>query len=217
MSPHFGACLRYLQCANLHCMQLHADDAVQVAAHIGARVRGARQARGWTLDDLAARSGVSRRAVVNVEQGASSPSIDTLLKLARALGASLASLVEDATASPVVVHRHAEHTVLWRGERGGEARLTATTMQPNVVELWDWTLGPDEEYVSTAHALGTREALHVIVGVVEVQVGDERVRLRAGDAVAFSGDVPHAYANPHKRSARFSLAVYDAIADTRQP
>ena len=41
-----------------------------LALAIGRRVRQERQARGWTLDQLAQAAAVSRRMVVNVEQGA---------------------------------------------------------------------------------------------------------------------------------------------------
>ncbi len=65
-----------------------------IAGAIGSRVRDGRVERGWTLDQLAERSGVSRRMVVNVEQGASNPSIATLLRLSHALGVGLPALVD---------------------------------------------------------------------------------------------------------------------------
>ncbi|WP_026543094.1 helix-turn-helix domain-containing protein [Paenarthrobacter nicotinovorans] len=47
---------------------------------IGARVKQERQTRGWTLDQLAEAAGVSRRMIINVEQGAANPSVGTLLR-----------------------------------------------------------------------------------------------------------------------------------------
>ena len=57
-----------------------------LAAAIGSRVRQERQSRGWTLDQLAEATSVSRRMVVNVEQGATNPSVGTLLRISDALG-----------------------------------------------------------------------------------------------------------------------------------
>lgn len=57
-----------------------------LASVIGARVKQERQARGWTLDQLAEAAGVSRRMVVSVEQGDVNPSVGTLLRLSEALG-----------------------------------------------------------------------------------------------------------------------------------
>jgi transcriptional regulator with XRE-family HTH domain len=58
--------------------------AVGGALAIGVRVRRERQSRSWTLDQLAAAGGVSRRMVVNVEQGAANPSVGTLLRISDA-------------------------------------------------------------------------------------------------------------------------------------
>jgi quercetin dioxygenase-like cupin family protein len=40
-------------------------------------------------------------------------------------------------------------------------------------------------------------------------VGDQVFALETGDAMAFPGDVDHAYANPQQGPARFSLAVFE--------
>ena len=50
--------------------------------------RGRHELR-WTLDQLAEAAGVSRRMVVNVEQGTANPSVGTLLRLGEALGVGL--------------------------------------------------------------------------------------------------------------------------------
>ena len=85
----------------------------------------------------------------------------------------------------------------------------AGTGPPDVVELWDWTLGPGDRHVSEAHSPGTRELMQVQQGAITVEVADELVALDAGDAVAFGGDAAHSYANPGPRPARFSLAVFE--------
>jgi len=180
-----------------------------LARAIGARVKQERQARGWTLDRLAAAAGVSRRMVVNVEQGATNPSVGTLLRLSDALGVGLPALVEPPAPKPVRVTRRGEGAVLWTGEHGGRGVLVAGTEPPDVVELWEWSLGPGDVQSSEPHAAGTRELLQVLDGAIVVGVDDARHELAVGDALAFPGDVPHAYRNPHDAPARFSLAVFE--------
>ena len=180
-----------------------------LAGVIGARVRRERQARRWTLDQLAEVAGVSRRMVVNVEQGAANPSVGTLLRISDALGIGLPALVEPAPGAAVRVIRHGEGAVLWTGERGGRGVLVAGTEPPDVVELWDWTLGPGDQHVSETHAAGTRELVQVRSGAVTIEVAGESTVLAIGDAIAFAGDVPHSYGNPGRRQASFSLAVFE--------
>jgi transcriptional regulator with XRE-family HTH domain len=185
------------------------DVTAGLASAIGARVKQERQARRWTLDRLAKAAGVSRRMVVNVEQGAANPSVGTLLRLSDALGIGLPSLVERPRPEPVQVTRAGEGAVLWSGDSGGRGVLVAGTEPPDVLELWDWTLAPGESHASEAHAQGTKELLQVHEGAVTLEVGGQSAAVDAGDAVAFPGDVEHSYANTGRHSARFSLAVFE--------
>lgn len=180
-----------------------------LAVTIGVRVRAARQARLLTLDLLAAAAQVSRRQLVNIEQGETNPSIGTLLALSDALGIGLPALVEPPTSRLVKITRAGEAAELWRGEHGGRGVLLVGTRPPNVVELWDWVLEPGDQHVSDAHVAGTRELLHVHGGVLTLTVDAEEVTLHPGDALTFPGDVSHAYRNGGQQPATFTLTVYE--------
>jgi len=184
-------------------------DAATLAAAIGVRVKHERQGRGWTLDQLAEAAGVSRRMVVNVEQGTVNPSVGTLLKISDALGIGLPALVEPPHSNPVKITRHGDGAALWSSEAGGRGVLVAGTEPPDVVELWDWILAPGDRHVSEAHTAGTLELVHVQEGTIVVNIAEQSVTLNAGDAMSFAGDVVHSYANPGVVSARFSLSVFE--------
>jgi transcriptional regulator with XRE-family HTH domain len=180
-----------------------------LASVIGARVRQERLGRRWTLDQLAEAAGVSRRMVVNVEQGASNPSVGTLLRISDALGLGLPALVEPPAPTPVSITRRGQGAALWAGEHGGQGLLLAGTESPDVLELWDWTLEPGDQHVSEPHTAGTKELLQVQKGTLTLDVGDQTVILEAGDAVGFPGSVEHSYFNKGKRPVRFCLAVFE--------
>lgn len=181
---------------------------------IGQRVRQERQAKHWTLDHLADVSQVSRRMLISIEQGVANPSIGILLKISDALGVGLAALVEQPQQTSFTVTRSGTGPVLWSGDAGGRAVLVASTAPPQVVELWDWSLGAGERYAHDGHVAGTRELLHVLKGKVAVEIGTDTVTLAAGDAVSFASDVPHAYANPGTALARFALSVFEPDVGT---
>jgi transcriptional regulator with XRE-family HTH domain len=193
----------------VHYHALMDESTSALALAIGVRVRQERQARRWTLDQLAEAAGVSRRMVVNVEQGAVNPSVGTLLRISDALGVGLPALVEPAQPKPVKVTRRGDGAALWSGEFGGRGVLVAGTEPPDVLELWDWTLGPGDRHASETHTPGTRELVQVQSGAITIEVADQSITLDAGDAVSFPGDVAHSYANPGTRPARFSLAVFE--------
>ena len=85
-----------------------ADDASQPQsgpARVGPQLRMARQARGFSQQQLAGMAGVSRQAVSAVESGLSDPSLRVALALSRALGMTVEELFGPATPEPVVAVR----------------------------------------------------------------------------------------------------------------
>lgn len=180
-----------------------------LATAIGTRVRQERLSRSWTLDHLAGVAGVSRRMLINVEQGTVNPSVGTLLRLSDALGIGLPALVEPPEPAALKVVRRGEGAALWASDAGGRGLLVAGTEPPDVVELWDWTLAPGDRHASEQHASGTKELIQTQEGTLTVEAGGRSVVLGPGDAVAFPGDVAHSYANAGDLPARFSLVVFE--------
>lgn len=147
--------------------------------------------------------------LINVEQGSANPSVGTLLKLSDALGVGLPDLVEPPETGAIKVTRGGDGALLWSGEAGGRGILVGSVETPDVVELWDWSLGAHDMHASTAHTPGTRELLQVQEGSVSLDVDGQRHALATGDAITFPGDLPHSYANPHSAHARFTLTVFE--------
>src|SRR6266498_3345752 len=110
-------------------------DPREVTVAVGRNVRAERLRKTWTLDDLAARSGISKGMLVQVEQARTNPSIATICRLATALGVSMASLVEAPEAPSAQVVRAGEGVPLWRGRAGGLAKLMAGVGTRHQVEL----------------------------------------------------------------------------------
>ncbi|GII92716.1 helix-turn-helix domain-containing protein [Sinosporangium siamense] len=178
-----------------------------ITAAIAGNVRGQRLHRGMTLDELAARSSVSRGMLVQVEQGRTNPSVNTLARIADALGITVARLVEVADTPPVRVVRPADVVTLWRGDKGGAARMLIGTDAPAILELWDWVLGPGEHHDGDAHPAGTREMLQVIEGELTLTVQGASHVVEEGGAILFAADRAHRYANNGEGSMRFVMVV----------
>jgi transcriptional regulator with XRE-family HTH domain len=178
-----------------------------VARAIARNVRRLRTGRGYTLDELASRAGVSRGMLIQIEQDRTNPSVGTLVRIADALGASLAQLVEVADAPAVRVVPAAQAVPLWRGDHGSVATLLAGTEPPQAVELWEWRLEPGDSYSSGAHLAGTRELLHVLTGRLTLTVEGETHLIGPADTVLFSGNREHRYANEGDEQLRLVMIV----------
>jgi len=190
-------------------------------ATLSARIRARRRERGLSLDRLAALAGVSKGVLVQIENGAANPSIATLCKVAAALGASVADLVQVSAQHPAEVLPAGAPRLLWRGPKGGRATLLVGTSGPDMIELWTWELRPGERYDAPAHPQNTQELFHVERGSLALAFGDVRYVVPAGGSALAYTDRPHAYAAEGKQPVRFTMVVAEPHArsarDARRP
>src|SRR4051812_30490157 len=181
--------------------------AEELKAALSRNVRQWRTARGWSLDELATRSGVSRAMIVQVEAAKTNASLGTMCQLADALGVPVPSLIETSKASRVQIFPADETSVIWSDTTGSAARLLCGTSTRQKVELWSWTLGPAGEYASKAHPRGTREIVWVMTGVLTLRVGEQEHTVGAGDSIIFEADLAHAYRNARRTPCTFGMVV----------
>jgi len=178
-----------------------------VTAAVAAQVRAMRATRGWSLDELAGRSGVSKGMVVQIEAARTNPSVGTLCRLADAFGVTVARLLERGDANAVRVSAAEQAPVLWRGASGGVGRLLSGMNDPDFVERWEGRLGPGERHGSADHAPRTREVLHVPAGTLTVTIDGESHDVRVGDTIDFRADRPHGYRNDGADPVRLLMVV----------
>src|ERR1700759_4558369 len=90
-------------------------------AKLAPRIRLEREARGWSLADLAERSGVAKASISKIERGEMSPSAVLLLRLATAFDLTLAGLLLRAEGDKSRLSRAADQPV-WRDPATGYVR-----------------------------------------------------------------------------------------------
>ncbi|MFD5771659.1 helix-turn-helix domain-containing protein [Streptomyces fungicidicus] len=154
-----------------------------------------RTERGFTLDTLAARAGVSRGMLIQIEQARTNPSIGTVVKIGDALGVSVTTLLDYERGPKVRIVPADQAVRLWRTEEGSYNRLLAGAEAPGPLEMWDWKLMPGESSDSDPHPAGTVELLHVTAGELTLTVEGTEHRVPAGASVSFKANTPHTYGN----------------------
>src|SRR5260370_17295708 len=104
--------------------------------NIGKRVQSYREARGYTLSELARLSGVSRSYLYQVESGESSPTEEKLKALADALEVSIGDLLgidEDTTQIPESLRQFAEQERLTPAHLRRLALISYRGKQPDTI------------------------------------------------------------------------------------
>jgi transcriptional regulator with XRE-family HTH domain len=192
-------------------------DADAVAAAIARNTKDLRTERGWSLDQLAGRSDISKGMLVQIEQARTNPSIATLCRLADAFGVTLAQLVELDDGTTVRVVDPSEVVRLWTGLPGSQGDLLAGTDRSEHVELWRWTLTAGDEHASVGHVPGTKELIAVLAGTLTLGVGDSDHVVATGGAVLFDADRPHRYRNLGPTALDLVLVVVQPPTPERGP
>jgi len=166
-----------------------------------------RAERGWSLDQLALRSGVSKGVLVALEQGRSNPNLATLARIGDAFGVPVTRLVDVPDEPPVRISGADQARVLWRGSAGGTGTIIGATEPPWAAELWRWSLGPGERFGGDAHAPASREMIWVESGTVTLTVAGRGYQVTAGQCARFPGGLPHSYANEGAGPAVLTMVV----------
>ena len=180
---------------------------------IGPRLKHLRKERGWTLDELAAASGVSRSMLSQIERGQANPTLAIVWHLSQALGVELSEFVGSQ-----------------RVERRSRIELTTSSFVPEIrtedgrcvmrilspasevgrTELYHLTMAPAGELISDAHARGSYEHLSVLSGELLVESGDTSVSVGAGSIARYPVDLPHAIRNRTTEPVQALLVVVSA-------
>ena len=168
-----------------------------------------RKAQKLSFDALAARSDVSKGLLVAIERGVANPSIGTLCKLAAGLRVSLTDLLvgEAAHCASVRLVAPDQAKALWAGPSGGSALLLVGSSGPDMLELWEWTMFPGEEFRSKGHPGSTVELLAVLEGALALEIDGVDHRIATHHRAVARTDRPHAYRCHGRKRTRFTMVV----------
>jgi transcriptional regulator with XRE-family HTH domain len=174
---------------------------------LGRRMRDERRRRGLSLEELAARAGVSRSMLSDVERGGKVPTVLVLDRIATGLDTSIARLLGAERAARVVLLRRDEQDVAH--DPSGWERVILSPVLPGVeFELMRTTIpGGVDAGAFSPHAPGSREYLAMERGTLRLTIDGTPYTLRAGDSVYYAGDCWHAFANPGKTACVYYLAM----------
>ncbi len=170
------------------------------ALNLGSKVRELRLQKRYTLQDVAAKTGLSKPFLSQIENDHVVPPVATLLKLARALNVGLAYFFQDEAGKDkiTVTRRHERVRVEKRPHhRKGEVdyvyealdtKKANKQMEPFMVEF---PVQESSEMVFMNHE--GEEFLHVLEGKLEFRSVDRVEVLEAGDSIYFESDLSHSF------------------------
>ncbi len=165
-----------------------------LGAIIAQRVREFRLNLGWTVSQLAERTGLSKGMLSKIENAQASPSLATLARLSEALSVPVTAFFRGLNEEQDVLYIKAGKglDIHHKGERSGQRyqllgrmRSPHDSLEPMLVTLTERS----DVFPLYQHA-GT-ELIYMLAGKMEYTYGSTRFLLEPGDALQFVGEVPH--------------------------
>lgn len=184
--------------------------AAELARRVAEALRRFRQNQKLSLDDLSARSGVSRAALSQIEGARTNPTLAVLWKIAVGLEIPFHDLLGTGSDSSVLVLRAGDSPALRSTDGRTESRLLSPGGATTSAEVYELKLQPKALHESEPHARGTTETLVVLTGAIRLIVDAQSYDLTAGDSVFFRADVKHSYENRSTREARCMDVIHYA-------
>ena len=143
-----------------------------------------------------------------IERGQANPTLAVTVKIAGALGMSMAELIEQVIpARNIEVIRAEDRSHIFRSDGNCSIRTLSPLHLEKDVEFYELMLNPGGTLRSAAHFEGTREFLTVQKGRITMTSDSETVELSKGDSASYRADVPHEIRNLMKTEALVFLVV----------
>jgi transcriptional regulator with XRE-family HTH domain len=183
---------------------------------IGTKITALRESLQLSRDELAERCDCDAAVIAGLEDGALAPSLAPLIKITRALGVRLGTLLDDDThVGPVVTRKD-------QAEEVARLKSLETSSDAGVLDFFSLAEGKTSRHMEPfmiavnpgeggKHALSSHEGeefVYVLNGQIEVEYGKDLTVLSAGDSIYYDSIVPHQLRCHGDVAARILAVVY---------
>jgi transcriptional regulator with XRE-family HTH domain len=186
------------------------------ALKLGSKIRELRLKKNYTLQDVAAKTGLSKPFLSQIENDHVVPPVATLLRLARAFNVNLAHFFQDEVGSDkIAITRHNERIRVEKRphHRKGEVNYVYETLETKKTNkqmepfLVEFPVQDSSEMVFMNH--DGEEFLHVLEGTLEFRSVARVEVLESGDSIYFESDLSHSFRCLGEKAARAIVVVWN--------
>ncbi|MGX1882500.1 helix-turn-helix domain-containing protein [Streptomyces sp. NPDC055287] len=175
---------------------------------LAARLCELRTEQGWSLEELARRTDVSRSTLSRLERGEISPTASLLGNLCAVYGRTMSRLLAEVESEPPQLVR-VDRQLVWRDHESGFTRRSVSPPHPGLRgELVEGVLRPDADIAYEGPPVpGIEQHIWVLEGALEVTVGGVAHEIHAGDCLRFRLWGPSRFHCPGPGPVRYAVMV----------
>jgi transcriptional regulator with XRE-family HTH domain len=172
---------------------------------LGKRIEDLRRKRGLTSRELAAGVQVTSSLISQIEHDKTSPSLDTLRRIAKALRVPLTYLLLEDDLEPQVVRKRERHVIHLEDSQLRASFLSP--LPPQQLELVLLELPPGKVAWTKSRSHEGQECRLVLKGTIRAHYGEKTYLLEEGDSILWNGTVPHRIENVGNSDAQLLIAL----------
>ncbi len=179
----------------------------QLNTLIADNLRGIREERKLSLDNVAKLTGVSKSMLGQIERAEVNPTVATLWKISKGLKISFTQLMDRPEADIELVIKSDIQPLV---EDGGKFRNYPVFPFDTTRRFEMYTLDIEEgsHLEAEAHPQGTHEFISVFSGELTLDINGDKYTIAAGNSIRFKADVPHGYLNSGNEICYVSMVIY---------
>jgi transcriptional regulator with XRE-family HTH domain len=165
---------------------------------IGKKISTLRELKKIAAEDLATKAGLSIKQLYSIEAGESIPSLGVLIKVTRAMGIRIGTLLDDTVKEGPAIIRADEHqsTLSFStSENENREHLNFFSLAPNKagrhMEPFIIDIIPNEKSEPAKSSHEGEEFIYVLEGTVTIHYGNDIFKLEKGDSMYLDSIVNH--------------------------
>jgi len=186
--------------------------------NLGSKIKQIRESKQVNIKELSDRTNLEEELIKKIEEEKVVPSLAPMIKITRALGVRLGTLLDDNdNLGPAVVRsgeNEKERLFISQGRQMNErlnfyslaADKVGRNMEPFLIDI--------EPVKNTKTMLSSHEGeefMYVLEGIVEINYGKDIYRLNPGDSIYLDSIVDHNVHAGDNKKARMLAVVYTPI------
>lgn len=175
---------------------------------LAARLAELRVQRGWSLDELAMATGISRASLSRIERAETSPTAALLNRLCVAYGLTMSRLLSEVEEESALLLKASDQTV-WHDEASGYQRRSVSPPASQFkVEVVECVLQPGARIEYNAPPVqGLEQHIWLQSGELTFTMDEQRWTLQAGDCLRFHLTGKSSFEAHPEGGARYLLVV----------
>jgi transcriptional regulator with XRE-family HTH domain len=195
------------------CLSHKATETSLLSLHVGKQLRAMRKARRLSIRNLAEVSGLSVNTLSLIENGRTSPSVNTLSQLAQSLKVPITAFFDIEHKKKIVYQKVGERRQIVFSQ--GQLESLGGDMPHMGSEPFITRLEPNASSGAEPIIYAGRQFIYCLEGNITYTIDGEIYPLTPGDSLIFDAYIPHSWQNTSLTSSRALLVLCSEVSSEK--